>query len=176
MHRYMKKRTCLRLAFAGLFCLASPGFASCSTEGPLLSDTGTALPRPEENNPTNNETTMNRNIILSIGRQTFTATLDDNAAARAFSALLPLTLPMEELNGNEKYHYLSGNLPTQPQRPGTIQAGDLMLYGASCVVLFYQTFSSGYSYTRLGHIDHPAGLAEAVGRGDVSITFEAAAE
>lgn len=79
---------------------------------------------------------------------------------------------MSEMNGNEKYHYLSENLPTDSYRPGTIQTGDLMLYGSSCVVLFYETFSSGYSYTRLGQIDNPKGLAAALGGGDVSVRFE----
>ena len=81
-------------------------------------------------------------------------------------------MQMSELNGNEKYYYLDDSLPTETYRPGTIQAGDLMLYGSSCVVLFYETFSSGYNYTRLGRIDDPEGLDEAVGSGDVGVRLE----
>lgn len=110
------------------------------------------------------------NII--IGNTPFTATLADNATATAFKAMLPLTLSMSELNGNEKYNYLSSNLPTNATRPGTIQTGDIMLYGSSCIVLFYKTFSSSYSYTRIGKIDNPEGLATALGNGSVTITFE----
>ena len=46
-----------------------------------------------------------------------------------------------------------------------------MLYGNNCVVLFYESFSSGYSYTRLGSVDDPAGLAEALGTGSVEVAF-----
>ncbi|MBR0065941.1 MAG: hypothetical protein IJQ06_10165 [Paludibacteraceae bacterium] len=116
---------------------------------------------------------MQINVI--VGTKTFTATLADSETGRAFAQLLPLTLPMTELNGNEKYHYLDSSLPTDSYQPGTIQAGDLMLYGNNCVVLFYETFSSSYSYTRIGSIDNPAGLASALGSGNVSVRFEKSA-
>ena len=111
-------------------------------------------------------------INIFIGSKTFSATLADSETGEAFAALLPLTVTMNELNGNEKYHYLSSSLPTDSYHPGTIHAGDLMLYGNNCVVLFYETFSTPYSYTRLGTIDNPSGLAEALGVGNVSVRFE----
>ena len=113
-------------------------------------------------------------INIIIGSKTFTATLADSETGEAFAALLPLTVTMNELNGNEKYHYLSSSLPTSAYQPGTIHAGDLMLYGNNCVVLFYETFNSSYSYTRLGAIDNPSGLAETLGVGNVSVRFEKA--
>ena len=73
----------------------------------------------------------------------------------------PLSVTMNELNGNEKYHYLSTSLPTAAYQPGTIRFGNLMLYGNNCVVLFYETFDTSYSYTRLGAIDNPSGLSPA---------------
>jgi hypothetical protein len=110
-------------------------------------------------------------INIIVGGQTFTATLADSKTGEAFAALLPLTVTMNELNGNEKYHYLSSSLPTAAYQPGTIHAGDLMLYGNNCVVLFYETFNSSYSYTRIGSIDNPSGLAAALGSGNVSVQF-----
>ena len=111
-------------------------------------------------------------INIIIGSKTFTATLADSETGEAFAALLPLTVTMNELNGNEKYHYLSSSLPTAAYQPGIIHAGDLMLYGNNCVVLFYKTFNSGYSYTRIGALDDPSGLSDALGTGNVSVRFE----
>ncbi|MCH5155300.1 MAG: hypothetical protein J1F69_01715 [Clostridiales bacterium] len=110
-------------------------------------------------------------ISISVGAQNFSATLADNATAQAFIALFPLTLDMSELNGNEKYNYLGDSLPANATKPGTIHAGDLMLYGTNCVVLFYKTFSSSYSYTRIGWVDNAKGLASALGSGNVTVTF-----
>ncbi len=71
---------------------------------------------------------------MSVGERRFAITLADNATARAFSAQLPLTLNMAELNGNEKYGSLPKALPAKASRPGTIRDGDLMLYGADTLV------------------------------------------
>ena len=109
---------------------------------------------------------------ITIGSETFKATLDDNPTVDKLKALLPLTLKMTELNGNEKYHHLSTRLPTDATSPDMIQNGDIMLYGNNSVVLFYKTFKTTYSYTHLGRIDNPLGLADAVGTEDVTVTFE----
>jgi hypothetical protein len=111
-------------------------------------------------------------IQLTIGSTAFTATLVDNAAATAFRAMLPITVSMSELNGNEKYYYLPGTLPTSASNPGTIRTGDLMLYGNNCIVLFYKTFSTSYSYTRLGSIDNTSGLEAALGSGSVNVKID----
>lgn len=108
---------------------------------------------------------------MTVGERRFSITLTDNAAARAFAARLPLTLDMSDLNGNEKHVDLPEALPANASRPGTIRNGDLMLYGTSTVVVFYETFSSPYSYTRLGRVDDPADLPQALGRRSVTVVF-----
>ena len=109
---------------------------------------------------------------ITVGNKEFTATLYDTAAAQAFAELLPLTLNMSELNGNEKYNYISTTLPTKSERVGSINAGDIMLYGNNCIVLFYKSFSTSYSYTKIGKIDDVTGLAQVVGSGSVTVTFQ----
>jgi hypothetical protein len=108
---------------------------------------------------------------MTVGERRFAITLTDGAAARAFSALLPLTLDMAELNGNEKHGELPKALPVNASRPGTIRNGDLMLYGSKTLVVFYLTFDSGYSYTRLGRVDDSTGLAQALGPRSARIAF-----
>ena len=132
--------------------------------------TPTAEPTPEPT-PTPEPETEN-NIMVKIGDKEFSATLYDNKTAEAFKAMLPLSLNMSELNGNEKYYYLSDSLPTNMEKISTINAGDIMLYTSSCVVLFYETFNTSFSYTKIGRIDDVTGLKEAVGSGSVTITFE----
>ena len=129
----------------------------------------------QELGPAAERTTTNRGTTqmrIKIGSSNFVATLDDNPTATAFKALVPLNVDMQELNGNEKLYRLSNKLPTKASNPGKIENGDLMLYGANTVVLFYKSFPTSYSYTRLGRINDPAGLASAVGSGSVKITFE----
>lgn len=117
---------------------------------------------------------MASQVVLTVGGRAFSATLEDNAATRALTVMLPMTVTMSERNGNEKYYYLESSLPARAERVGSIQAGDIMLFGSDCLVVFYQSFSTGYSYTRLGHIDDAAGLADAVGSGDVEVSWQLA--
>ena len=112
------------------------------------------------------------NIKISVGGKTFDAVLEDNAAAQEFYKMLPLEITMNELNGNEKYYRFNKNLPSNDRRAGTINAGDLMLWSSNTVVLFYENFSSGYSYTRLGKILNASGLSNAVGKNNVTVKFE----
>ncbi len=123
-------------------------------------------------NTENNTPMANGKIKIKVNSQTFTATLLDNSSAKAFKELLPLTINMIELNGNEKYFRLSKNLPTNESNPGTINSGDLMLYGSNTLVLFYETFSTSYSYTKLGKIINDTGLTAALGTGNVRVTIE----
>ncbi|RYF73731.1 MAG: hypothetical protein EOO29_26265 [Comamonadaceae bacterium] len=110
---------------------------------------------------------------MTVGERRFALTLADTDAARAFAARLPLALAMTDLNANEKKFDLPDALPSSPSRPGTIRNGDLMLYGANTVVLFYLTFDSPYAYTRLGRVDDPSGLAHVLGKGSVQVGFSA---
>lgn len=149
----------------------SVNLASCSPDDSIGEIGQPVTPNEPDNNNSNTDNPMSNNLKISIGEVSFDVALENNATATAFKALLPMTIDMSEMNGNEKYYYLSGSLPTASSSPGIIHTGDLMLYGSSCVVLFYETFSSSYSYTRIGKVDNPSGLSDAVGTGNVSVTF-----
>ena len=107
-----------------------------------------------------------------VGDKVFPATLADNNTSEEFKELLPLTIEMKELNGNEKYYYFNQNFTVDSSVPDMIHAGDIMLYGRNCLVLFYDTFETTYAYTRIGAINDPTGLAEALGNGPATVTFE----
>ncbi|MBO1540100.1 cyclophilin-like fold protein [Pseudomonas sp. OA65] len=115
--------------------------------------------------------TENRVMWMTVGEHRFAITLADNAATRVFVTLLPLRLPMSDLNRNEKYATLPRALPAEASKPGTIRNGDLMAYGTDTLVIFYSNFNSTYAYTRLGQVDDAAKLAQALGRRDVQVTF-----
>ncbi|CAN5526206.1 hypothetical protein BH09BAC4_BH09BAC4_24560 [soil metagenome] len=135
-----------------------------------------------ENNPAADRTGDNTDTVttspavnrvrIRIGASTFSATLLDNPTVTAFKARLPITVSMSDLNGNEKFYNFTASLPINSSNPRSINTGDLMLYGSTTLVLFYETFSTSYSYTRLGRIENPAGLSAALGSGNVTVTFE----
>lgn len=110
-------------------------------------------------------------IRLSFDGAAVEAALDEGEAARAFAALLPLELAMDDLNGNEKFAALDAPLPTSPYAPGRVEAGDLMLYGDDCAVLFYESFDTPYRYTRLGRVEDAAALAALAAAPSVDVTF-----
>lgn len=108
---------------------------------------------------------------MTMGTRRFAVTLEDNPTARAFVQLLPATLDMTELNGNEKHANLPRRLPTNPAQLGTIRTGDVLLYGNDTLVVFYETFRSSFSYTRIGRIEESAGLTQALGPGNQRVNF-----
>ena len=117
--------------------------------------------------------TLNNYVNLRINNKEYKLILYDNDTARDFLRMLPITITMNDLNSNEKYYNLSKSLTTKSERAGSIKRGDFMLYGNNCLVLFYESFSTSYSYTRIGYIENTDGLKDSLGRGSIEITFSA---
>lgn len=111
------------------------------------------------------------NAMLTVGEKEFSVVLAENETAQAIAGHFPMTLQMSEMNGNEKYYRFSERFPTSETEVGRIRAGDLMLYGSDCLVLFYDSFPTSYRYTPVGHIEDPDGLKEAVGKGTAEVSF-----
>lgn len=147
----------------------------------LLSDMP-AIPNNQNNNQSQTDvideggedtvSDISTELNITINGTRFTATLENNDTAKELVSRLPLDLTMNELNSNEKYYYFDEALPSNSSRVENIEAGDIMLYGDDCLVIFYESFSTSYSYTRIGKIDNVDSLKSAVGTGEtlVSIT------
>ncbi|MDN5710685.1 MAG: hypothetical protein L0G95_14670 [Planococcus sp. (in: firmicutes)] len=111
-------------------------------------------------------------LELQIGDEVFSAQLYESETTESLLELLPLTIDMEDLHGNEKFFYLSERLPTDPESPEHINAGDIMLYGDDCLVFFYDKLSTSHQYTRLGYIENVERFTQAVGEGDITIALD----
>ncbi|MBD5082881.1 MAG: hypothetical protein HDT34_01725 [Clostridiales bacterium] len=147
-------------------------FIFCSCSNYKIPEQTTQAELTKEVSTTIKPTEETKSIIIKIKDKSFKAQLYNNETAKAFAEMLPLTLEMNELNGNEKYYNLNTALPTDISDIGKINNGDIMLYGSNCIVLFYDSFSTNYSYTKIGYIENPTELADAVGNGDITITFD----
>lgn len=107
-------------------------------------------------------------IKVTINDKTYTLELENNKTVEDFINLLPKEFTMNELNGNEKYIYMDNSLNTNSYNPKHIEKGDIMLFKDNCLVIFYKSFDTSYSYTKIGHIDN----LEDLGNGSITAKFE----
>lgn len=103
-----------------------------------------------------------------INEKEYSINLEDNNTVESFINMLPKEFNMNELNGNEKYIYLDKSLPTNSYNPKHINTGDVMLFKDNCLVIFYKSFDTSYSYTKIGHIDDLPDL----GNDSILVRFE----
>ena len=102
----------------------------------------------------NSDVEVSSKLKVVIDEKEYIINLENNETAKGFARMLPLELNMSELNRNEKYVYSDKSLATNSLKPKRINAGDIMLYGDNCLVIFYKSFNTPYSYTKIGHIDN----------------------
>ncbi len=127
------------------------------------------VPQPDTNSDT--EEDMVKKMTLQIGNSSFTATLENNPAVDAFVEMMnnsPIIIQMNDYSGFEKVGSLGTNLPADDKQT-TTHAGDIVLYNGNQIVIFYG--SNAWSYTRLGKIDDLSGWEDALGSGDITVTF-----
>lgn len=108
---------------------------------------------------------------IKVNNKIFKIVLEDNKTVKSLTQKLPIKLEMSDLNNNEKYCYLDFTLPTDSKSVKNIKKGDVMLFGNSCLVIFYKSFTTSYSYTKIGHIENPADIETALGKKDIKVVL-----
>ena len=107
-------------------------------------------------------------VKVTINDKEYKIKLENNDTVNEFIKILPQEFIMDELNGNEKFVYMNNSLTTNSYNPNHIVKGDVMLYGNNCLVIFYKSFDTSYSYTKIGHIDNLDNL----GNGSITAKFD----
>ena len=92
-------------------------------------------------------------IKINISGNDYTVKLENNETADSFMNILPKEYQMREANGNQKYVYLEYKLPVNEKAVKQIEAGDLMLDGEDCIILFYKSVKTSRKYTKIGHVE-----------------------
>lgn len=161
----------------------SPGDSPAPQEESLSSAPAHSAPVPAPQEPVSEETdsqpettkeesAMDENTFyVRVGDAAFAASFAETDGAQALKELLaqgPVTISMSDYGGFEKVGSLGQSLPASNSQT-TTQAGDIVLYQGNQIVLFYG--SNSWSYTRLGKISDLTGWEEALGGGDISVTF-----
>lgn len=112
-------------------------------------------------------------LNLIIGDTVLTATLADNSSVEALIEVLQdsaLTIEMRDYGNMEKVGSLGRDLPRNDQQI-TTEAGDIILYQGSALVIYYAPNS--WNFTRLGKIDDitQKELKAILGDGNVTVTL-----
>lgn len=150
---FMKKKIIVTLVIMSLIVLVT-GCSNHSSRDKINND--------------DKESRVDKNMKVTINGKEYIATVEDNETVKSFISKLPQEFNMDELNGNEKYIYMDQTLPTNSYNPKHIEAGDIMLYGSDCLVIFYKSFDTKYQYTKIGHIDNLPDL----GSDNIKVKFE----
>lgn len=147
--------------------------AACSS---AIADTArlpTKLSDESPRIPDHSDKFMDMKLNMKTDKGMVHARLYDNAAAKDFIALLPLTLTLEDYNKTEKIAGLPKRLSTSGAPDGyTPHKGDIAFYapwGNLCI--FYHDFRYSSGLVQLGKIDDD-GVSKLVTADPVTITID----
>jgi hypothetical protein len=131
-------------------------------------DNGAAKPSTES--PNQSPSIMK--IRLTIDGKAITATLIDNATARDFLSLLPLTLTLEDYAATEKISYLPRKLSTAGAPAGVDpEPGDIAYYAPwGNLAIFYKDAGYARGLVKLGRLE--SGIEALSVRGALKATIE----
>ena len=121
--------------------------------------------------------TESRDISITVGTQTISATLADNSSADAFLELLKkgdVTVDMSDYGGFEKVGALPESIVRNDEQI-TTEPGDIILYQGNQITIYYGV--NTWSFTKLGHVNglSQAELKTVLGSGGVTAVFSLAA-
>ena len=163
-------------AFGILSTLVLPAMLACDKlPDPVVPDP----PQEEKNEGNDNsggtDTTMSETIKITVSGKTLPVKIEYNKAAEALVAALreaSITYEADDYGGFEKVGALGLSLPASDTHI-TTEAGDVILYSGSQIVLFYG--SNTWSYTRIGRMQYES-LDELksflkAGEGNISVTL-----
>ncbi len=136
-------------------------------------DSTVASTEHKQTNISTEEQTRDDKMIINIkiNNSVFTATLEDNEAAKEFYEMIKngsVIIEMSDYSGFEKVGPLGTNLTSDDKQTKT-KKGDIVLYNSNQIVMFYG--SNSWSYTRLGKVEDLNGWEEALGSGDITAEF-----
>lgn len=105
-------------------------------------------------------------IRIVVGDKNIPVTLDDNATARDFATLLPLTLTLEDYATTEKIAALPPKLSTTGAPAGiTPEVGGFSYYAPwGNLAIFHKPFRYSVGLVRLGRIDSGVEILRTEGR------------
>lgn len=119
-----------------------------------------------------NSNSNSKSAKLLIDNKEYSITLEDNETVDVLINNMPFDLSMSNLNGNEFYSYLDFTLSTNSYNPGKINKGDIYLYGNNCLVIFYESFNTSYSYTKIGKLDDIEVLDNIKSKNNIIVSLE----
>ena len=115
-------------------------------------------------------------IKITTGSHALMATLDDNATARDFASLLPLSLTMNDLFGRQKYAGLPRRLKSDGPRSYQYEVGEIAYWPPSHDLAIYYHQDGEVipkpGILRIGMLDNGADAFHVPG--PVRVTIEAA--
>ena len=112
-------------------------------------------------------------IQIKVGDKNMTATLSDNASAKAFYELLkngPISIDMHDYGGFEKVGPLGTSI-VRSDESITTKPGDIILYQGDQVTVYYDV--NTWNFTLIGHVDGATGenMRAFLGDGNVTVSF-----
>ena len=145
------------------------GGESTEVQAELPEDSGSQQTASTEDIP------MKTELLLTIDGQEVSVAWEDNdsvAALKELAAEAPVTIQMSMYGGFEQVGPIGTSFPRNDVQT-TTEAGDIVLYSGSQIVVFYG--SNSWAYTRLGRIGglNSSELTSLLGNGAVELILSA---